>query len=225
MQRTRESYLMPLFHIHVDASWLSDDFERFLRSEVGFCRTDFIDADGGRTEPVNHLTLKVEKPDDFRYAFEIVIEYADTHEAMAGYIEGEVITMDNTIPWKPFNPSIPVPFKLQLNSLPAGSFRESEIHLTLCPERSDPRLLQKLSDMGLSMIYMPKPSGIALICTAQGPREVVRSLASKLSAFLEAGGGAVGCSIKEELVAKWWVSDNSVLLPPVVHSIVWSDPR
>jgi hypothetical protein len=193
----------------------------FLKRKVGFCRTDFVGADGGRSEPLNHLTLKIQKSDDFREAFELVVNYAETHEAMAGYIEGEVITMDNMILWKPFNPSIPVPFTLQLTSLPSGSFRESEIHLTLCPERSDPRLLQRLKDMGLLMIYMPKPSGIALVCTAQGKRDVITCLAEKLSAFLEAAGGAVGCSIKEERVAKWWISHSSVQLPLVVDTVIW----
>jgi hypothetical protein len=210
---------MLLFHIHVDAAWVSPEFEIFLKRELRFFRTDFVGADGGKTEPFNHLTLKTRNSRVFRSAFARVVAYAQSHEAMAGYVEGEVISLDEAFVWSPHDPNVPVPFKLEMTSLSPKTFRESEFHLTLCPERTDPRLLQKLTEMGLLMIYMPKSWGIALVYTAQGKRDLIRSLVLHLSAFLKKAGGAAMCSLKEERVANWWASDETVKFPPVVRAV------
>jgi hypothetical protein len=212
---------MSFFHIHVDAAWVSPDFETFLKRELKFFRTDFVGADGGKTEPLNHLTLKTRNSEIFRRTFAKVVAYAQTHKAMAGYVEGEVISLDKNFAGSLHNPNVPIPFKLGMTPLPPKTFRESEFHLTLCPERSDPRLLRKLTEMGLLMIYMPKSWGIALVYTAQGKRDLIKSLALSLSDFLEKSGGAVMCSLKEERVAKWWASDEAIKFPPVVQTAQW----
>ncbi|HYR78154.1 MAG TPA: hypothetical protein VEM96_20245 [Pyrinomonadaceae bacterium] len=216
---------MFLFHIHVDAAWVSPEFETFLKQELGFFRTDFVGADGGKTEPLNHLTLKTRDAQVFRGAFAQVVTYAQSHRAMAGYVEGEVITFDKDFDWSPHDPNVPTPFKLEMTSLPPKTFRESEFHLTLCPERSDPRLLQRLTEMGLLMIYMPKTWGVALVFTAQGNRNLIRSLTLNLAAFLEKAGGAVMGSLKEERVAKWWTSDKAIKFPPVVRAAQWMNRK
>src|SRR6185436_20588616 len=105
---------MSLFHIHVDAAWVSADFETFLSRELGFCRTDFVGADGGKTEPLNHLTLKTRSARIFRGTFSRAVAYAQSNRAMSGYIEGEVISLDKSFDWSPHNPRIPVPFKLEM---------------------------------------------------------------------------------------------------------------
>jgi len=210
-----------LFHIHVDAAWLSRDFENLLTNELGFFRTDFVGQDGGKTEPLNHLTFKTKSAGEFRNMFSRVRAYAQSQQAMMGYIEGELVSLDKDFAWSPHDPNVLIPFKLEMTSLPPKTFRESEFHLTLCPERSDPNLLKQLTETGLLMIYMPKSWGIALVYTAQGKHDLIKSLISSVSSFLEKAGGAAMCSLKEERVAKWWASGESLQFPPVVHSVHW----
>src|SRR5579872_6013941 len=91
----------------------------------------------------------------------------------------------------------------------------------MCAERSDPRLLLKLQQMGLLTIYVPKPWGISIIFTAQGNRKEIAQMVSSLHAFVGRSGGAVECSIKEERIVNWWISPGHVSIPPVIHKISW----
>ena len=43
-----------------------------------------------------------------------------------------------------------------------------------------------------------------------------------LMGYLERAGGAVECSVKEERIAAWWMSDPDLSLPPIVESVKWS---
>jgi hypothetical protein len=43
-----------------------------------------------------------------------------------------------------------------------------------------------------------------------------------LKLYLEDVGGAVNCSLKEERVAAWWLSEPTLRLPPVVGEIEWT---
>jgi hypothetical protein len=70
--------------------------------------------------------------------------------------------------------------------------------------------------MGFFAAYIPKSYGVAEIFTAQGSRSDVSQLLPGLVDFLNSVGGAVACSVKEERIAAWWVSDSSVRLPPVI---------
>jgi hypothetical protein len=210
---------MSLFHIHVDAAWITPAFEEYLASELGFRRTDFIALDGGEPEPKNHFTLKLDSPPDFRRAFDRVVTHATDLNGMLGYVEGEFIARDHDFSPKPFREDVPLPFMLELQQLAPGCFRESEIHIALCPERSDPRLLDNLKAMGFATIYIPKPWGISLIFTAQGTRPVMKFVSKAMFEYLEASGGIVQGSIKEERIAKWWMSSDEVKLPPVIHEV------
>ena len=138
---------------------------------------------------------------------------------MRGYVEGEVIAEDIQIEEKPFSEFVPAPFRIATTSLPAGHFRESEIHVTLDRDRSDPRLIEALAGMGFFAAYLPKPYGTAQIFTVQGSRALIGELMPDLLAFLRTAGGAVSCSVKEERIAAWWMSDPPVRLPPVISTV------
>ena len=43
------------FHIHVDAEWLTEEFEDFLTGELGYWRTYFVAPDG---EKISERTLR-----------------------------------------------------------------------------------------------------------------------------------------------------------------------
>jgi len=209
------------FHIHVDAFEISPEFERFLTGELGFYRSDFAGHPEGVEgfEPPHHLTLKLKDGNQFRSRFDDVVRTAKAATRMRGYVEGELLAEDIQIEEKPFNPSVPVPFRIATTSLPPGQFRESEIHVTLDRDRSDSRLIEALTGMGFFAAYLPKPYGTAQIFTVQGARASVGELMPDLLAFLKSTGGAVSCSVKEERIAAWWMSDPPVRLPPVISTI------
>jgi hypothetical protein len=55
----------------------------------------------------------------------------------------------------------------------------------------------------------------------QGSRQKIHSILPALKEYLKSVGGAVNCSIKEERVAAWWLSEPTLRLPPVVSAIEW----
>ena len=215
----------PHFHIHIDAAWLDPAFEGYVTRELGFYRTDFVGPDGGKTEPLNHLTLRVYDGHLYREAFTRVVDAAKDGELMRGYIEGEYVAVDADLPIGAFNPEVPQPFVLRMKSLAPGTFRESELHIAMCAERSNPNLLCALHAMGLLTIYVPKSWGVSIVFTAQGSRREVSQLVKVLRSFLEAAGGAVECSIKEERIVNWWISPGEVSIPPILESVEWKDAR
>ncbi|HEV2446062.1 MAG TPA: hypothetical protein VGS58_09075 [Candidatus Sulfopaludibacter sp.] len=209
---------MSNFHIHVDAIELAPEFERFLVDGCRFYRSDFAGHPEGVEgfEPPHHLTLKVRDGNEFRDRFEQVVAQAGHSAHMRGYVEGEFIAADLDIEERAFDAEAAAPLRIEKAQLKPGHFRESEIHITLDRDRSDPRLLQALTHMGFFAAYIPKPYGIAEIFTAQGSRSDVDRLMPAVVDFLKTAGGAVACTVKEERVAAWWVSDPGVHLPPVI---------
>jgi hypothetical protein len=210
------------FDIHIDALTLTADFENYLKDQ-GFWRSDFSGHPEGAEayEPPNHLTQKTVMSSEFRALFDKVLSYVKTHNAMKGYIEGEFIALDQEIEERPFNPSVKPPFTLRTTFLPPGTFRQDEIHIAVSRDESDPRLLRNLMEMGLFAAYIPKPWGIEEVFTAQGLRKDIDAILPPLMEYLKNAGGSVHCSIKEERVADWWLSEAGLRLPPVIGSIEW----
>lgn len=209
------------FHIHVDATRLAPAGMQVLCAGLGFAQTDFCGHPAGLAhyEPRHHLTWKGDDPRRFKEQFEQAKRVLGSPEhQFAGYLEGEHITCDIDIEARPFNPCASLPVGLSLGPLPAGTFRESELHITACKDRSDPRLLEALAASGLFGAWLPKPYGTAVVYTAQGSARTVKRLLDGYRHFLLEAGGAVACSLKEERIARWWTSDPGVALPPVVRS-------
>lgn len=216
-----------MFHIHVDATSLEPAFEDYLIRSLGFWRSDFSHqfADDDGFEPTHHLTQKPPTSVEFQRLFRHVVDFATEHQgAMRGYIEGEFIAVDEDLEEKPFDASIEPPLAFTLTALPQGLFRESEIHISLDKDRSDPRLRRALKDMGFFAGFIPKPYGVAQVLTVQGSRKHVEEILPPLLDYLRAAGGSAHCSVKEERVAKWWVSHPDIQMPPIVETIRWLKP-
>lgn len=213
---------MSTFHIHVDAIAVTAAFEEYL-AQTGFVRTDFAGHPDGADgfEAPNHLTLKLTDSEKFRRTFDDVVSRAAATSGIRGYVEGEFIPVDQDIADRPYQSGVPIPFTVENCPIPQGSFRETEIHITLDRDHSDPRLLASLTEMGFFSAYMRKSYGVAQIFTVQGSRAQINELLPRLATYLETCGGIANCSVKEERVAKWWLSDPSVALPPVIGSISW----
>jgi hypothetical protein len=214
---------MSEFHIHVDALSLSNTFEEHLTNNLGFWRSDFSGHPEGveHFEPPHHLTKKLTTSAEFRKLFDGLVSFAEANAPMKGYLEGEFLALDHDLEDRAFDPSVGIPFRIHKTILPAGGFRESEIHVVLNRDRSDPRLLQSLTQMGLYTAYMPKPYGTAQVFTVQGSKLKILSILKPLRRYLEEAGGSINCSIKEERVAGWWLSEPTLRLPPVIRSVEW----
>lgn len=110
------------------------------------------------------------------------------------------------------------PFCIEHTTLLTGTFRESEIHITLDRETSDPIVREMLLKIGFVLATIPKSYGVAEIFTVQGTRKQIRELLFLTLDYLNNIGGIARGSIKEELIARWWISPDITKLPPVVGS-------
>jgi hypothetical protein len=210
------------FHIHIDAHQLAQGFEDFLLGDLGFWNTDFSGHPVGvlHFETPRHLTYKTKDAKNFKTVFDNVTAYLKGRpDDISGYVEGEFIPLDINIKEKPFDPTVPVPCQFELTTLAAGTFREDEIHITLDRDRSDPRLIDNLRSMGFFSAYMDKSFGTVEILTAQGTRQIIQQLLSQVLTYLNTAGGAINCSVKEERILRWWLSDPDIKLPPVIQFI------
>lgn len=217
------TFTMSEFHIHVDAMSLSKAFEEHLIQNLGFWRSDFSGHPKGleHFEPPHHFTKKLATSTEFRELFDRLVSFAKINASMKGYLEGEFVALDHDIPDRAFDPFVKIPFTIHKTTLPTGSFRQSEIHVVLNRDKSEPRMLTSLVEMGFYTAYMPKRYGTAQIFTVQGFRSEILSILQPLKNYLEEAGGLVDCSIKEERVVGWWLSEPNLCLPPVVDSIEW----
>ncbi len=213
---------MSQFHLHVDATSLSESSEAYLL-DLGFDNRDFLTMreETDSFQPRRHLTMKFSNGSEYRQWFGKVAQHARLSHGIDGYLEGEYVPFDFAVSEKPFNPDIPVPFKISRKRLPPGQFRESEIHVAVHRDSSDPRLFAKLREMGCFTAYTMKSTGVHQIFTIQGDRNRIKELSSPLIQFLEAAGGAVEATVKEERIIDWWLSDVNAPLPPVLDSIEW----
>jgi len=210
------------FHVHVDAHLLDPEVEETLLRKHGFAQTNFCGHPVGVQDfgPRRHLTVKCQNGPEFRRRFDAVVDYlrcTRTH----GYLEGEYVASDTDILPKLFDPSVRLPLHLKLNRLPAGEFRQTELHVTLSRDQSDPRLIEALCAAGFFAAYLPKTNGTAVVFTAQGYRPTIAKLLPLLTGYLAEAGGSAACSIKEERIIRWWVTDEGIELPPVVTNFDW----
>jgi hypothetical protein len=213
------------FHIHVDAWEISPEFVARLKNEWNFTISDFVGHPEGTEgfEPPYHLTFKTDSSIEFKKIFEDVVASAKTPSAIRGYIEGEFLPLDEAIVERNFRDSVASPIqKLNLGEFSSGQFRESEIHIVMDAERSDPRLLNILSQLGFFSAYMNKSYGRAIIFTVGGSRDFIQLLLDPIRSYLREVGGAVAGSVKEERIANYWISESNFRLPPIVKSIDWA---
>jgi hypothetical protein len=211
----------PEFHIHIDAAWIAAGFENALLRDYGFYAMDFDHGspeDSGHA-PERHMTLKVFDPVGFKATFHAVSSLAQSSGGMRGYIEGEFVSINETIVGGPLASQAVLPFRFSTRPLADGSFRESEIHVTF--RRSAPAAVVRtaLQAAGFFSAALPKPDGIAQVFTAQGSRRDIARIVPLVVDFLRAVGGFELVKVKEERIARWWMSSPDLPLPPVIDQI------
>lgn len=208
------------FHIHLDASRICPKLLSHLLGRMAFSEKNFVRGGrGSEHSPEFHLTKKYWDVDSFKSDFSAVIAQVEDGAAFDGYVEGEFIALDQEIPFLPSNEGLERPLSFSLAPLPKGSFRKTELHLTVASDLSDQAVLEQLFSMGFFCAYAPKPYGLAQIFTVQGSLEHIDEIKRKLIPFLERRGGLHHASLKEERIVRWWASSTDVNLPPVVSEV------
>lgn len=227
-----ETVQLGIFHIHIDSRVnLGDKTKLFdhLQQELGFYYTNFSGHPHGYasiTTPYPHLTLKLIDKREFKDRWERVAKSCRDYD-FAGYIEGEVIPLDELVPSAPYLEGIPAPFTLKkrvLRGPPHEEFRDIEIHLTMDADNSHPNVISHLLDAGFSGAYMPKRRGDleyrTIILTAQGFQNTIRPLVDLLRDYLLKVGGVQRGTIKVEKVLKYELFHmDYTQLPPIVEEI------
>jgi|GEM_PF-2374971 len=209
------------WHIHVDASRIDADLEEALIDRLGFWRMDFCrTVDEVSYAPERHLTRKFHDQLEFRRVTDETLALVQAGDRMSGYIECEMLPFDDDLPEQPYRIT-PIPFRLEMRELALGEFRQTEVHVTMGIEESDPRLLEAFREMGFYSASLEKDYGRAIVWTAQGSREHIDAIIPALRGFLDSAGGVARGSIKEERVVRSWVSSDEVRLPPVVDRVVF----
>ncbi len=212
---------MPEFHIHIDAATLSPELESFALTELGFRKSDFIPPHAGAEsfQPERHLTLKPSTGPDFKRSFDSLISAVKRINGLDGFIEGEVVGNRRGFASTPYDPRIPLPFRICRTELAPGGFRESELHIRMMENGSHPLLMRNLEAMGFFTARTPKPKGTAVLFTAQGKRRDVAAVIDLVSDYLKAAGGCADCTLKEERIVRYWLSRPDVPMPPVIGAI------
>ena len=192
---------------------------------MGFYASEFLAVDGKCYAPTRHLTRKLDNRDDFLHTFDVIRTHAESTKGLNGFIEGECVRYFPQPAPRPFNPSLPIPFRVTHKDLALDTFREDEIHITMDRDNSHPELQQRLLEMGFFLAANRKPYGVAHIFTVQGTKQQIASLSPAIVRYLHEAGGATHCKIKQEFIQAYWVSDSNVPLPPVVDAVNWLELR
>lgn len=216
------------FHIHVDAIEMDASFERDLLTRHGFYRVGYsidraaVDLNDGSAQHEYHLTYKTRSAKLFNATTRALFETIETEAPIhRGYVECECMPFKRRLGFHPFR-NVPVPLRLYMRPPAPGAFRESEIHVTVSRDESDPRLLCALHDeIGMLSGFIPKIWGMAQIFTVQGTRGQIDGIRDPLWNYLQAAGGAARCCIKEERTTRYWMSHPAGIgLPYVIRETV-----
>ncbi len=216
-----------MFHIHVDATKMNSEFERDLVERLNFYKVNYsidrkeVDLAEGEPEHEYHLTLKLDSSRVFKDTCNDIFGIIVAKKTIdSGYVECEFVALDDRPSHSPYK-EVDVPFKLSMRSPRAGAFRESELHVTLSRDESDPRLIKHIHhDIGMLSGFIPKDWGVAQIFTAQGTQSQINQIRDPLVNYIHSAGGAARCSIKEERTVRYWMSHaDGIGLPYVIDQI------
>lgn len=193
------------------------------------------------TPPREHYTLKISRGEEkglikrssrqFKEAVAKVLSFLDANSGeFEGYIETEVSPKWYLPGEKPFQPDVPMPFRVETRLPTVGDEtdrKESELHICTFAEQTSPELVQRLYEAGIYLVGMPHPDGrTALIFTIQGTRRQMKELQAPLWKYLvTAGGYSPGAKLTREDVAQW-VEVGDPQKPAVVQAVHWnSNPK
>lgn len=219
---------MPLvpYHLHLDATVLPEELDQELAERFGFAKTDFCGHPPNyqHFEPVAHRTRKFDGAKELTGVFDELVGTIGSR-GFVGYIEAEYIRSETHFASDPFQEGIEVPFRIERRRLrgpPEETFRQTELHLTLDRDLSDPRLIASLLKAGLYGAYIPKADHVALVLTAQGYKRDIEPLAARMLWYLENVGGIVRGRFKEERAIRHaLIGVSPADLPEIIDRVVY----
>lgn len=209
------------YHVHVDADRISKSLEKKLL-ETGYQVTDFIKHDGTEPRPRFIRTKKFIDSKKYNIALKEVTQSCKLDSEFVGFVEGEVIAGVKNIEYKIFTNVVPLPFLASTEYEPGGYSKNSDMHVTLCPIRTDRRILESLIIMGYSCVLSEKPWGLAAVFSLQGSKEIISRAYEETCRFLTKCGGAAKCCIKDERISFLWVSGENAPKTRVVKKMNWN---
>lgn len=215
-----------IFHIHIDASYMPPDLSKIVKGELGFYDHHFIGHPDGyeHFEPNAHLTRKILTGKEFKQVWEELEGLVEGTD-FGGYLEGEYIPTDDTIPESLYNDSVVFPFRVErrrLRGAPEEQFRETEIHLVMDKDKSDERVVRKILDAGLYGAFLPKKDYTAVVLTMQGFCRDIEPLIQSLTEYLHKAGGVVRGTIKEERAIRYkLIGVNPQELPEIADRVIY----
>ncbi|MFT5890279.1 MAG: hypothetical protein ACI9Y7_000369 [Dokdonia sp.] len=215
-----------IFHIHIDAQEMTEELYEYAIKTLKFYDSDFNGHPEGflHFEPEKHLTLKLITKAEFDETWEKLAKFTDKTK-LRGYLEGEFIPIDEFIPYTEYK-DIPIPFKIERRKLTGKDneeFRQTEIHLTMEKDKSNPDLMKKLLEAGLYGAYIPKRRGTFLVLTIQGFIKDIVPLTNIIREYIIESGGAYLCTIKEERALKYKLFGISADdLPEIANKIIYN---
>ncbi len=232
--KNKEATRVGSYHIHSDAfAEVSKEFERGARA-LGFEDTSFTETAEGvemfvPVGPKTMFSYFTDDKRDFNEKWKAFYALAEK-TGFVGYMEGEYGEPYTILPSKPHDSSVPFPFKITRRKIEGGSrepFRETEFHLELDYDASDPDLIQKLVESGLYGALYHEPEGHrSLILTIQGNNSEIIPIQAALTEYLsKAGGIEKGKIAKEDVREHAEFNIASKRLPEVVDSVEFHPVR
>ncbi|MDD5050271.1 MAG: hypothetical protein PHV93_00830 [Candidatus Pacebacteria bacterium] len=202
-----------IYHIHLDTDTRSKALHEKIQQELGFFAHHFTGHPAGydHYEPTAHSSIKLFSKKDFEKKWQQCLEIVNADKKVIGYMEGEYIPTDEAIPFSPVKKFFKPHWKIKgrrLDSTRGEVFRETEFHLVMDSEKSDQRLVKALFDSGLYGANLTKKGKAgeknwkAVVITIQGHNRFIKHLIDEVKWYLHQVGGAVHCTIKEEVALK-----------------------
>ena len=200
-------------HIHADLFELPELARRALEA-MGFADTSFFDAPLGyalQVPPIMY-TIKTNDMHEFQRKWEGLERVLRT-PGIKGYGEGEEIVFVEVFSEAQYQ-GIEFPYQVKTRSLlgpPNEEFRQTEFHLELDSNRSNPNLIRTFLEAGFYGGLFREPDGsTSLTLTMQGyVVDIRKSLMLKLIDYLNRAGGVVNGRIIEEVAIRYYLAGIS----------------
>lgn len=210
-----------MFDIHLASDVMSSELQRRL-DELGFVKDNFIGGTTGVVHPC-HYSKRPASREAFAQSWDEAISLLSTvsETEFYGYAEAEVTSggFDTQLPWKPFVPSIPLPFRhLEYEECPPGKYKDFDIHLTVNLSSLHPEMKRILEDeIIFHYVDIEKASNKVVRVYTFQPLGVEKApdLYNALVTYLQQAGGLEG-DLKLEATYAFARFPRAAPVPPIV---------
>lgn len=213
-----------MFDIHLASDVMSSALQRRL-DELGFVKDNFIGGTTGVVHPC-HYSKRPASREAFAQSWDEAISLLSTvsETDFYGYTEAEITSggFDTQLPWKPFVPSIPLPFRhLEYEECPPGKYKDFDIHLTVNLSLLHPEMKKILEDeIIFHYVDIKKVSNKVVRVYTFQPLGIEKApdLYNALVTYLQQAGGLEG-ELKLEATYAVARFPSTAAVPPIVTKL------